>query len=408
MQISLSANMAIVTIQDSFEDVINDVESKVVASESIWVARRFSVDEDHQELYLVIVALDPDGKVSFTCPDVEVARRGIHKYTIAIKGESYELWAPKRKISAANEDVTAVATISGGDSLVVGNSSGAIVRYDTSTQEKLLEIKEAHYAGIHKLVVFPSNTALLSVGRDFQTKLWSLEDAQSTAVRSFLDQKKEITDVALIGKGRNFMTSSLDGSVNLWECSTGSVISRFVRIDNRENPATCLAVATGESEVSPQDSVGGDLLFECSDKVVYVGYQSGLIQQFSVAGHYQTAIKFKRDSEVSSLGVFGDYVVAGYGDGQVFVWNHGGDTQFTLELNENYPVSNLLVESWDGKTAVFIVTNGPDLLLRVAFDVGGSFSYKYLVGLSELFRVELVASTAQGVVAATQDEIVEY
>lgn len=408
MKIVPSEGMTIVTVQDTFEDVINDVESKVVESESIWVARRFSVDEDHQEFYKVDVKLDGNEKVLFESSDVQISRHGDHKYTFAIKGDQYEMLAPKHKTHTAN-NVTAVAITKNGNSLIVGNTNGDIIHYDTATKQKLLEFKEAHYAGILKLKLFPSEQVLLSVGNDLQIKLWSLERASEVAVRSFVNQKKEISDIALIGKGRNFMTSSLDGSVNLWECSTGSIVSKFQRIDDLEDPSTCLAIATAQSKVSYQDSVGGDLLFECNDKFVYVGYQSGLIQQYSVAGHYQTGVKFKVDSEVASLGIFSDYVIAGYGNGQIIVWNTTADQHFTFKLNENYPVSNLHLENWNGKRATFIVSNGPDLLLRAVFDGSdGSFHYRYLVGLRELFHVELVTASSRGVIVATLEEMVEY
>lgn len=401
--------MAIVSVQNTFEDVINDVESKIVSSESIWIARRFSHNENNQELYLINVSLSEDGQVKFDSADVELRRTGDHKYTITIKGDVYELVAAKYKIDTAKDDVTAVAITKNDKLLIVGNSSGDLIEYDTSTKSKVLEIKEAHYAGILQLALLPSDQVVLSVGKDFQTKLWLLETPSEVAVRTFLNQKKEITGIAPIGKGRNFMSSSLDGSVNLWECSTGKVVSKFQRIDDMEDPSTCLAIGSTEKTVSPQDIVGGDLLFECDDKVVYVGYQSGHIQQFSVAGHFQTSVKFKVDSGVSSLGVVEGFLVAGTDNGQVHIWNLSTNHHYQLALNENAPVANLHVEGSKNEQVTFVVSNGADLLLRVRFDPrDGRFHYVYLVGLSELFRIQLVSSNARGLVVATQEEIGVY
>lgn len=407
MIIAPTADMAIVNIQDSFEEVISDVESKRIESESIWLARRFSGNEDHQEFFQIEVALDASGKLKFECPDVTFSKTDLYRYSVEIKGDKYELEAATSKIDMAKDGVTAVVMTKDEQRLIVGNENGDLVQYDTSTHEKISQIKEAHFGRIIKLVVFPSDKVLLSVGSDFQTKLWTLDSATTTATRTFLDQKKEITDIALIGKGRNFMTASLDQSVDLWECSTGKVVSKFQRIDDMNDPCTCLAISTTSEKVAPSDLVGGDLLFECEDKVVYVGYASGTIQQFSVGGHFQTRVKYPYDAGVSSLATFGDHVVAGYDNGRVVVWRELGS--YTLELNENYKVRNICVEKWDGVRAVMVVSNGPDLLLRITFDSSeGTFKYKYLVGLSELFRVELVTTSGNGIVVATQDEMVGY
>lgn len=399
--------MAIVNIQDSFEEVISDVESKSIESESIWIARRFSGDEDHQEFFQIKVSLDSNGNLVFECPDVAFSRSSLHNYMVTIKGECYELVSPTSKINMANDGVSAVAMTKDEQFIIVGNENGDIVQYDTASHQKTWEVKEAHYGPIVKLVVFPSDKVLLSVGDDFQTKLWALDPNTTTSTRTFLDQKKEITDAALIGKGRNFMTASLDHSVDLWECSTGKVVSKFQRIDNMNDPCTCLAISSTSEKIPVGQRVGGDLLFECEDKVVYVGYTSGTIQQFNIAGHFQTQVKYHFDSGVSSISTFGDHVVAGYENGRVVVWRELGS--YILELNENFSVRNVTVEKWDGIRAVMVVSNGPDLLLRITFDSSeGSFKYKYLVGLSELFRVELVETSGGGVVVATPDEMVGY
>lgn len=407
MSILNSSGLPIITIQDSFGDVINDVVSKTIQSEHIWVARRYSHNEDHQDLYKVNVTLK-DGNLSFESSEVKFEKLGDHRYSLSIGGETYQMVAPKYKINTVKDDVTSIAVTKHNGKLIIGNSRGDLIQYDTSTQTKLLEIKEAHYSGISQLVVFPSDQVVLSVGRDFQAKLWSLDVNTKEASRTFLNQKKGISGVALIGAGRNFMTSSLDGSVNLWECGSGKIVSKFQRIDNLTDPATCLAISVDSSVVSDA-SVGGDLLFECEDKAVYVGYESGHIQQFGVAGHYQTNVKFKVDGGISSIAVSDGILVAGTANGELHVWNLSTKEHHTLQLNENYPVSNLHIEKSQNHTLVVVVSNGPDLLLRVSYNAdSGSFDHKYLVGLRELFRVQLVSRKYQKLFVATEEEIVVY
>lgn len=401
------SGLPVITIQDSFEDVINDVVSKTIQSEQIWVARRYSHDEDHQDLYKFNVTLK-DGDLLFESSEAKIERLGDHRYSLSLGGEIYQLVAPKYKINTMKDDVTSIAVTKHNNKLIIGNSRGDLVQYDTSTQTKVLEIKEAHYSEISQLVVFPSDQVVLSVGRDFQAKLWSLDSNTKKASRTFLNQKKDISGVALVGAGRNFMTSSLDGSVNLWECGSGKVVSKFQRIDNLTDPATCLAICLDNAVVSDA-SVGGDLLFECEDKAVYVGYESGHIQQFGVAGHYQTNLKFKIDGGISSIAVSDGILVAGTANGEVHVWNLSTKEHHTLQLNKNFPVSNMHIEKSQNLTLVFVVSNGPDLLLRVSYSAdSGTFDHKYLVGLRELFRVQLVSRKYQELFVATEEEIVVY
>lgn len=416
MQNSVSENTAIITVQDTIEDVIADVKSKSVQTESIWIARRFSDNEDHQEFYKVQVSLE-NGKLQFDSSDIQFIPRGNHRYAIVIKNDLYEVEALQYRFDTSDGAVTALTVTQNGSMLIVGTSSGDIVIYDAETRQKVRRIAGAHFAGISRLLMMPSDQALLSVGRDFQIRLWLLENGSetTTAVRTFLGQKAQISDVATIGKGRNFLSLSLDGLVNLWECGSGKVVLSFRRIDNLEDPCTCIAVSTVGDLPGQKDD---PLLFECGDKVVYVGYESGLIQQFSVGGHYQTGVKLRPSSDtfrsgenvsVSSIVILGNCVAAGYSNGTLVVFDVEKGQEHLLELNKNYPVENLCVEKCDENESVVVASNGPDMLLRIHFESEtGSFRYRYLVGLPELFQVELIAHNSKGTVVASNDQIAVY
>ena len=56
--------MQFITVQDTFVDVIQDVEDGTVEQESFWVSRRTS-EESEQELFYINVAKE-DNQVKFT------------------------------------------------------------------------------------------------------------------------------------------------------------------------------------------------------------------------------------------------------------------------------------------------------------------------------------------------------
>lgn len=382
--------MHIVTVQSSFQDVIASVPD-TEPEDQFWVCRRPSTDSD-QEYYSVHVTKD-----GFQGEGAEFAQKGNRRFSVAIDDSCYALQGARRCIDTAKEDVLAVALTSDNTRLIVGKTNGDIVQYDVATQAVLHEVIGAHFLSVSHVVVFPSDKVFLSIGEDFQAKLWSLDS--TTASRTFAQH--HISDVALIGKGRNFLMSSFDGSVKLWECGAGEVVAQFKRIDNLNDPATCIAVQTVDKG---EDASG---LFECSDKVVYVGYESGVIQQFSVGGRYQTPVKLFNalHTPVTALCVFNDLLVAGYATGQVVLW----DLQTGNEINsthfESCPIENMRVVSHNSDSATVVLSNGPEVLLRVKIGILGTFEHSYMVGMAELFVVRLVHSNRQQIVVASKDEV---
>lgn len=383
--------MHVITVQETLEDVVADVLAGTVASERVWVARRLGETLEYYDFETALV----DGEVQFSSKsdDVTLTKSGRH-LRLLVKGESYALEMPSTKRSCTNASAVAITD----SSLLLGKSSGEIVQYSTATQQVEATML-AHYLAVLQLVVFPSNKAFLSVGDDLRMQIWLLEGDERTPTRTFVHQKKPVSGVALVGRGRNFLSASLDGSVDLWECGSGSVVSTFRRIDNLSDPATCLAVAT--SEQAAGQASANPLLFDCDNAVLFVGYELGTIQQYSVAGHHQTPVRYKLAAAVTSLAVAGDIVVAGHANGEIIVYDKN---QRSLQLDAEHSVDNLWIES--AAPLTIVASNGPEVLLRIVYT--GSFTYTYLVGLSEMARVQLVAGRGGGVVVATSDNIAFY
>ncbi|GEQ70681.1 hypothetical protein JCM33374_g4360 [Metschnikowia sp. JCM 33374] len=425
--------MHIITVQESFLEVISEVESGKIDQEPIWVARRDTKHEESSELYSIVVSIK-HGHLALTMGEssphhIEMVRNNSYKFTMTIEDTNgrhvYSLFFPKSKLHLGlrSSKISTCAISPNGSRLLVGTDSGSILQYDTATEKLLGKIDDAHLADVAHLTVLPSSQVMMSVGTDLQTKLWPLGPTPvSSPARVFAEQKDQISDLAIIDRGRNFLTASREGSVLLWECSTGQVVSTFRRIDNFNDPVTCMALAEGEP-VSAENTVGGDLLFGCSNKLLYVGYKSGIVQQYSVAGHYQTGIRFQRPSEVSLLLVESAYLLAGYSDGLLRIYDISGSSQKTgtkqgqdtaasywdLQLNPNFPIECATVHKRENSETglLLVVSNGPELLLRVDFD-GTNFQTSQLIGLSEMFRIVSMGSNGDKTFVATENEIVQY
>lgn len=405
--------MFIITIQSSFEKVIESVKSNEIGSEKFWLARRLHGANEPQQFFTVNVSLaDNDitfeGEAEDATTSLKFHQLSEHDYKIDIidvnGGEEYHLRAPKDKYEFLNIGKITLSDLStANNQMYLGDLDGSIYAYDASTRTLQCKLQNAYYSSINRICAFPSGKVLLSVGDYYSIKLWdfSAEEAPKTATRSFVKHTKPITDVALIGRGRNFASSSEDGSVILWECSTGGIVSTFRRISNLSDPAKCLTVARSEKE--PRDNqFRSELLYECEQVVVFVGYELGVIQQYSVARNCPTDVRVKHDSAVTSICSSGDYVVAGFANGHVLVWNWVLDEKHSIDFDPTQPVEHLHVMSANDNAVVFQLSNGAETLLSVRLDVAPTprFSVTILVGFDEMFEVNLVGtcvSTAQEV-----------
>lgn len=125
---------------------------------------------------------------------------------------------------------------------------------NSSNDNEIIKPIPGHFAEITCTKFFPSGTVVLSSGRDFQLKLWNIEDG--TNPRSFAGHTKAITDFDFVirreqsingdgkneeqqqeeekikGTGRNFVScGGEDGTVRLWETGAQKLVHTFVLKD---------------------------------------------------------------------------------------------------------------------------------------------------------------------------------
>lgn len=397
--------MEIITIQDSFQEIIAEVRKGVVGFESFWLALRNSTT-DQLRNYTVTATLDESKNVIFNTVAendgqlVTFTAASARNFNVALKGEesteTLHLLTPKYRRAFPGKGTITAAEFANGNGVFLGSSNGTIYVYDTICKETTHEW-QAHYLDVTHIRLLPSGKVLLTVGNDFRVNLWDLSERSKVPTKTFLKQKKRITDLAVIGRGRNFLTSSEDGTVAVWECASQSVVTTYRQASSLSDSANCIALTVSATEPE-ENQFRSDFLFECRQQVLFVGYQLGLIQQYSVARNCATSIKYSREAPVTSITTLAKYVIAGFSDGYVLVWDWFSDRQYSLVLDRNHSIEHIRVTS--EHKVEFQLSNGPENLMLIHFnEETNEITKTYLIGFKEMFRVQVT-----GACVATKEE----
>lgn len=129
----------------------------------------------------------------------------------------------------------------------------------------------------------------------------------------------------MIDNGRNFVSSSLDGYIKLWDCGSGTNISSFKRQGSLKDGITSLFLHNGDQENVNQVSKDNLYEFGTNGKQLLAGHFSGVISIFD-------------------LGTKDDILSLPSLDGQV-VSLYGGDGSSISEVLSSY--DNGVVAKWD-------------------------------------------------------------
>lgn len=393
--------MKILTIQDSFEEVLEDIRDAKLKEDKFWVARRDSDPNAFQELWYFTVNKEgiksSDKNLAFEAKNNKI-------YEVKINDEVYRLQAPIRTKNFTSDPISCADMASDDSFAVLGTKYGDLLIIDVENFTIKKRIQNAHFSDVTSVRVFPSNKVLISTGTDLRIKIWDLE---GNLAREMLHHMSEITSIKLLGKtGRNFLSSSKDGTVNLWECGSGQVLYTFKRILAERDSVNCVA-----TDADP--SIGhklSDLEIETEHTCMYVGHESGVIQKFDVGNHCLTGVKLILLERlavtclISSRGI----VIAGYDNGKIVFWNPTDQKPvFETRLNDSYAINHMEVLHHDEKSVTLLVANGPETLLRLTVKDNQVEWVSYLVGLEEAFAVSGIAYKNR-VLITTQYQIALY
>ena len=123
--------MDLLTIQDSFEEVISDIQNGRLEQDKFWVARRRSIEsEENQDFWYINVTKqgmkDDGNKIKFMCGKDK-------KYQLQVDEKIYNLQSFYRKVNLANNRISSVAVSSDSERFIVGTKKGELIIYNLRT-----------------------------------------------------------------------------------------------------------------------------------------------------------------------------------------------------------------------------------------------------------------------------------
>ncbi|THH03629.1 hypothetical protein EW145_g6130 [Phellinidium pouzarii] len=261
-----SITLPIVSLQHDFQTVISDVQDGVVPEEDIWMSCYKTGEPSVHGKVRVSLGEKGEGgsrKVELKSRDgvlLEKATRG--QYTASCSSLAVPptiIRLPKHVVrdSGGNlktNQITALSVSPDLTQIAIGHADGVIRRLPLnldSSHHQNPAISPLTYSphlsdtAISSLRYFPSSRVLLSAGADFSLHILDCEPTLSTPskpARTLKGHIRAITSTAIISRGRNVLSCAKDGTVRLWDVSSGSQI----RVMGSQKYSSVNAMSLGE------------------------------------------------------------------------------------------------------------------------------------------------------------------
>ena len=113
--------------------------------------------------------------------------------------------------------------------LLTGSTAGTLTLATLSSTSPAAASSTASFDGhvgdVDIATFFPSGQVVLSAALDLTLRVWAIATQQCALTLTGHSQR--ITSVDIIDKGRQFVSSSRDGTVRLWDCSAGRSVAAY-------------------------------------------------------------------------------------------------------------------------------------------------------------------------------------
>lgn len=138
----------------------------------------------------------------------------VHIYTV----DGSNKLSPKEKLTRSTAQITTLAFSPNGSLLAVGNSSGKIVVYDTSSWDVKTDRWSAHTARVTSIAWNAEGTHAVSGGLDTNVFVWSLQ-APGKRVKAPNAHKDGVNGVSWVDGGKKVASTGGDASLKIWDVS---------------------------------------------------------------------------------------------------------------------------------------------------------------------------------------------
>ncbi|KAF7789711.1 hypothetical protein EIP86_000657 [Pleurotus ostreatoroseus] len=304
--------LPITTVQVDFQQIIDDVTSGLIPEDKFWLSYYKTGEQSvHGKVHLALNERDrnlvdyqgTDGvefgqglekKYSASC-----ASLGVSHTNLAVASNSYADFIPRTQ-STSYRAISAFDIAPDGSQFAVGYGDGSVYTIPISgPSATAATISRAHLSAVTSVQFFPSSRVLLTAGVDFALSIISAELAAArekidgptriTPARTLKGHSRTVTSTAIISRGRNILSASKDGSIRLWDVSSGSQI----RMMGATKATGILCMSLGEKGASSfTTSPDGEAMqlslavddreVETTDKVTFCGLADGSFEVFDL------------------------------------------------------------------------------------------------------------------------------
>ncbi|KII89068.1 hypothetical protein PLICRDRAFT_91516 [Plicaturopsis crispa FD-325 SS-3] len=287
--------LPIATIQPTFAEVISDVRAGLIPQDTFWVScYRADAPSVHAKVDVTLHGTDRDrvlfavreGDVDFAESDngayiVACASLGIPPTTVVLPTTEYT--DPERANPQQPHKITAFAASPDGTQFATGFLDGTVRIYPAGAAKPHLTARP-HLSTVSFLSFFPSSRVVLTAGADFTITVLPAEPpsaapARTAPARTLRGHTRTITATAIVARGRNVVSAALDGSVRLWDVSSGAQIRVWLARTGVE--AICLAEIPGGLG-SGQEAAVDDREVDTAGKVVFAALSDGSVEAFDL------------------------------------------------------------------------------------------------------------------------------
>ncbi|KAJ7237751.1 WD40-repeat-containing domain protein [Mycena haematopus] len=312
--------LPVTTIQPTFLEVIEEVRSGFVSSDTFWVSLRVTLDEVNRD----VVHLEASG-------NVKIEDAGKDNYVVfgpspgfaetKILLPTHQYVDPTRANPQHPHRITAFDIAPDGSQFTTGFLDGSVHIYGTATKNPPVETAfgKVHKSTTTSLQFFPSSRVLLSAGTDFTLCILPADPAPPSSalkpVRTLIGHTRSITSTAIVARGRNILSSSLDGTVRLWDVSSGEKIHILSAGGGRFSPVTSMSLGDRAASALPPGAAAAPdpREVETDGKLLFCALQNKSFEAFDLGSRssiYQstpgasalTAISYAPDHSLLATG----------------------------------------------------------------------------------------------------------
>ncbi|KAH3672954.1 hypothetical protein WICPIJ_009963 [Wickerhamomyces pijperi] len=378
--------MITIEIQPTFTEVIQDVKfnKSSTFTDQFWINFYDSLNsvEDGfatEEIIKVANSSTSENDLIFENDKAQFKETRIHDrdaFQLEYSGETYLIKPPRGQIQIpSNISITQLTVNPQKTQLSLGTDSGDIILIDLTTNESRV-ISMAHLNSITTLCYFPSGSVLLSVGLDYQIKLWDTsvslnqdqaedgKDLDLNPARIFTGHKKQITSVAMIDRGRNFLSGGKDGIVKLWDCASGECLFDFQRANSVRDVVTDTQVYEKSTQLQFVKVHEGE--FGTENKTALIGYDSGVVVLWDL--HSKKEIGVIPSTLSASVAKIVAIKQGGKGEEYIIAYSDGTISRWDLNHDKEKPVTQTRL---NGKINAMQLVTGP--LERIVVSYGSGF-----------------------------------